>query len=82
MGNDILVLVEHHEGAIKDGALELLAKARELAGATGGEVVALLLGTEAARSGAALAGRPRAARRSSVARALPRRSRTSAVLEP
>ncbi len=43
MGNDILVLVEHHAGAVHDSAAELLGKARELAGATGGQAVAVLL---------------------------------------
>ncbi|HYF28523.1 MAG TPA: electron transfer flavoprotein subunit alpha/FixB family protein [Baekduia sp.] len=43
MGNDILVLVEHHEGAVHDSAAELLGKARELAQAAGGEAVAVLL---------------------------------------
>lgn len=44
MASDIFVLAEHHEGEVKDGAFDLLAKARELAGASGGEVVAVLLG--------------------------------------
>ena len=43
MGNDILVLVEHHAGVVHDSAAELLGKARELAGATGGQAVAVLL---------------------------------------
>lgn len=43
MGNDILVLVEHHAGAVHDSAAELLGKARELAAATGGEALAVLL---------------------------------------
>ena len=33
MANDILVLAEHLKGALADTTLELLGKARELAGA-------------------------------------------------
>lgn len=43
MGSEILVLVEHHEGAVHDSAAELLGKARAL----GGEAVAVLLGSGA-----------------------------------
>ncbi len=43
MGNDILVLVEHHAGEVHDSAAELLGKARDLAASTGGEAVAVLL---------------------------------------
>lgn len=43
MGNDILVLVEHHAGELHDSVPELLGKARELAQAGGGEAVAVVL---------------------------------------
>ncbi len=45
MSTDVFVLVEHRDGAVTEGTLELLGRARELAGATGGEAVALLLGS-------------------------------------
>jgi len=44
MSADVFVLVEHRDGAVTEGTLELLGRARELAAATGGEAVALLLG--------------------------------------
>lgn len=47
MGSDIFVLVEHHEGAVHDTTHELLGKARELAGASGGRAVGCLLGSGA-----------------------------------
>lgn len=47
MGNDVFVLVEHHGGAVHDSTHELLAKARELAAAGGGQAVACLLGSGA-----------------------------------
>jgi electron transfer flavoprotein alpha subunit len=55
MPNDILVLVDHVGGQLSDATFELLGKARELAGATGGQVVAALLGAPdlAGRLGAA-----------------------------
>jgi electron transfer flavoprotein alpha subunit len=43
MSNDIFVLVEHRDGTVTDGTLEILGRARELAGMAGGEAVALLL---------------------------------------
>lgn len=43
MGNDVFVLVEHTQGTVDDGAHELLGKAKELAGKTGGRAVACLL---------------------------------------
>lgn len=45
MSGDIFVIAEHRDGAILDTTHELLAKARSLAGATGGEAVAVLLGS-------------------------------------
>ncbi len=47
MGNDIFVLVEHHDGAVTDPTHELLGKAAELAGESGGRVMACLLGNNA-----------------------------------
>jgi electron transfer flavoprotein alpha subunit len=44
MANDILVLADHLRGQLSDPTLELVGKARELAGATGGQVVVALLG--------------------------------------
>lgn len=43
MSNDVFVLVEHHEGSVTETTLELLAKARDLAGEAGGRAVACLL---------------------------------------
>ncbi len=45
MSADVFVLVEHRDGAVTEGTLELLGRARDLAAATGGEAVALLLGS-------------------------------------
>jgi electron transfer flavoprotein alpha subunit len=45
MSADVFVLVEHRDGTVTEGSLELLGRARELATATGGEAVALLLGS-------------------------------------
>ena len=45
MGNGILVVCEHENGAPKKTAYELLSKARELAAETGGSVSALLIGS-------------------------------------
>src|SRR3990170_2922275 len=44
MSNDIFVLVEHRDGAVAESAYELLGRARELAPASGGVVVALVPG--------------------------------------
>jgi electron transfer flavoprotein alpha subunit len=44
MANDILVLADHLRGQLSDPTLELVGKAKELAGATGGQVVVALLG--------------------------------------
>jgi electron transfer flavoprotein alpha subunit len=44
MANDILVLADHLRGQLSDTTLELVGKAKELAGATGGQVVVALLG--------------------------------------
>jgi electron transfer flavoprotein alpha subunit len=44
MANDILVLADHLRGQLSDVTLELVAKAKELAGATGGQAVVAVLG--------------------------------------
>jgi electron transfer flavoprotein alpha subunit len=44
MSRDVFVLVEHHDGIVAESAFELLGRATEIAGAAGGEAVALLLG--------------------------------------
>jgi len=55
MGNDIFVLVEHTQDSVDDGAHELLGKAKELAGQTGGRAVACLLHSGAAAAAEGLA---------------------------
>ena len=47
MGQDVYVAVEHLKGAVADVTYELLGKGREIAGATGGELVGVLLGGDA-----------------------------------
>ncbi len=47
MSQDIYVLVEHLQGQVADISYVMLAAARVLAGGTGGEVVAVLLGQDA-----------------------------------
>ncbi len=44
MSQDILVVAEHSKGTITDSTYELLAKATELAGASGGQVLVALVG--------------------------------------
>jgi electron transfer flavoprotein alpha subunit len=44
MANDILVLADHLRGQLSDVTGELVGKAKELAGATGGQAVVALLG--------------------------------------
>ena len=44
MANDILVLADHLKGQLSDATQELVGKAKELAGATGGQAVVALLG--------------------------------------
>jgi len=51
---DILVLAETNQDAVADITLELLGGARELAAATGGRVVAVLLGSQGAKFTGAL----------------------------
>ncbi len=45
MNGDVFVLVEHRDGSVTEGTLELLGRARELASPAGGQAVALLLGS-------------------------------------
>ena len=45
MSNQILVVVEHLKGKIEDITFEMLGKGKEVADSTGGELVALLLGS-------------------------------------
>lgn len=45
MANDIFVLVEQIDGKVNEVTFELLGKGRELAGAAGGSLVAVLLGS-------------------------------------
>ncbi|MBI4785874.1 MAG: electron transfer flavoprotein subunit alpha/FixB family protein [Chloroflexi bacterium] len=47
MGKDIYVLIEHLRGQVMDISYVMLAAARPMAAATGGQVVALLLGSGA-----------------------------------
>ena len=47
MSNNIFVIAEHLKGKVEDITYEMLGKAKELAGASGGEVVAVLLGSGA-----------------------------------
>ena len=44
MGNDVLVLAEHQGGSLADITFELLGKAKEVAGASGGQAVVALFG--------------------------------------
>lgn len=48
MSAAILVIAEHRDGAVLDTTFELLGKAKALARGTGGDVVAVLLGSSAA----------------------------------
>ena len=45
MSNDIFVLVEHRDGVVAESAHELLGRARQLAGSSGGEAVAVVFGS-------------------------------------
>lgn len=45
MSNDILIITEHIEGTVADISYEMVGKAKELAGAMHGQVVAVLLGS-------------------------------------
>ncbi len=45
MSNQILVVIEHLKGNIEDISFEMLGKGKEISGNTGGELVALLMGS-------------------------------------
>lgn len=47
MSNDILVIAEHLDGKVADISYEMAGKAKELAGAVGGQAVTVLLGSGA-----------------------------------
>jgi electron transfer flavoprotein alpha subunit len=47
MSNDIFVVIEHIRGTVAEISYLMLAAGRQLAGATGGELIALLLGKDA-----------------------------------
>ena len=53
---DILVVVEHHEGVFKKNTLSVVSAAKALAGLTGGEVDALVLGDGVAAAADVAAG--------------------------
>lgn len=59
MSSDILVVVEHRDGAVLDTSLELLGRAAGLAADGGGEAVAVLLGSGVAGLAGSLAGAKR-----------------------
>ncbi|MDH5643796.1 MAG: electron transfer flavoprotein subunit alpha/FixB family protein [Gemmatimonadota bacterium] len=48
MSNDIFVLIEHRDGVVAETSFELIGKAKELAGESGGAAVAVILGDGAA----------------------------------
>ncbi|MCP4358015.1 MAG: electron transfer flavoprotein subunit alpha/FixB family protein [Chloroflexi bacterium] len=45
MGNDVLVITEHLDGRVADISYEMVGKAKELAGALGGQATAVMLGS-------------------------------------
>lgn len=51
MSNDIFVITEHMEGKFSDVSFEMVGKAKELASAWGGQVIAVILGSGAAANG-------------------------------
>lgn len=59
MSNDILVYVEHLNGAVTDATYELIATARSLAGQTGGSVDAAVIGSGASALAGSLGGADR-----------------------
>lgn len=60
MSGDVFVIVEHRDGAVLDTTLELLGKGRALAAGSGGEAVAVLLGSGVSGLTASLSGAARA----------------------
>lgn len=59
MSNDIYVVVEHANGAIADVTFELLGMGRRIASSTGGELVAVLLGSGMGSAASGLGGADR-----------------------
>jgi electron transfer flavoprotein alpha subunit len=55
MSNDILVIAEHMDGKVADISYEMVGKAKDLAAAFGGRVVALMLGSGVAHLAATFA---------------------------
>jgi len=55
MSNDVLVVTEHFDGRLADISYEMVGKAKELASAMGGQVVAVLLGSNMAIQAATFA---------------------------
>jgi electron transfer flavoprotein alpha subunit len=51
MSNDIFVITEHMEGKFSDVSFEMVGKARELASAWGGQVVAVVMGSGVTANG-------------------------------
>ncbi len=45
MSNDVLVITEHFDGRIADISYEMVGKAKEIAGALGGQAIAVILGS-------------------------------------
>lgn len=45
MGNDVLVITEHFDGAVADISYEMVGKAKSVAAALGGEAIAVMLGS-------------------------------------
>ena len=70
IAKNVLVLAEIHRDTLADVTLELLAAARALASATGGQVLVLVLGPNGARArtGAQCGGPNRGCRRSAIGR--------------
>ncbi|MDH5507831.1 MAG: electron transfer flavoprotein subunit alpha/FixB family protein [Anaerolineae bacterium] len=55
MSNDILVITEHMDGKIADISYEMVAAAKQVAGALGGQVIAVMLGSGVADQAATFA---------------------------
>ena len=55
MSNDVFVVIEHLRGKVSDISFVMLAAAREISSATGGEVLAVLLGLDVENLGNNLA---------------------------
>ena len=46
MSADVWVIAEHRDGAVTEGTFELLGAARRLADASGGQAIAVVLGSD------------------------------------